>query len=280
MDLESGNKVDDDDDDDDDDDVCIEHLSDEQTVRLNQGVVGLTPSLDKYQRTPGRLKPHTDTEIDEEKIILKQVTIILNNSAMKMLTVCALLCAMVALTGAYPGILKATQNPIPTDTDTTTTTITTTPNLPVTEDPFGGWRPYCPDGWTMFNTRCLLYVPKNMTWAQAEQHCRYMTGNLASVINTEYSDQIQKVLQSAGQKSKQIWVGGYNTPERSWSWTDPYLFHGFHDWCIHSDVEPENPTVESKNHCLQITFEENASGCLDDMQCDAELPSVCSIIIM
>ncbi|XP_028434374.1 type-2 ice-structuring protein isoform X2 [Perca flavescens] len=207
--------------------------------------------------TPGRLKPHNDTEIDEEKIILKQVTIIFNNSAMKMLTVCALLCAMVALTGAY--ILPET---------------TTTPNLPVTEDHFGGWRPYCPDGWTMFNTRCLLYVPKIMTWAQAEQHCKYMNGNLASVINTQYSDEIRKVLQSAGQKSKQIWVGGYNTPERpSWSWTDPFISHGFHDWCIHSTVEP-------KNHCLQITFEENASGCLDDMQCDAELPSVCSIVIM
>ncbi|XP_035852772.1 type-2 ice-structuring protein-like [Sander lucioperca] len=123
----------------------------------------------------------------------------------------------------------------------------------------------------MFSTRCLLYVPNNKTWAQAEQHCKSMTGNLASVINTEYSDQIKKVMQSAGQQSKQIWVGGYNTPEvcPSWSWIDPW-FHGFYHWC----------TEEHKNHCLQLTFEENASGCLDDMQCDAELPSVCSIVIM
>lgn len=32
----------------------------------------------------------------------------------------------------------------------------------------GGWSPSCPDGWTMFDIQCLLYVPQNMTWVEAE----------------------------------------------------------------------------------------------------------------
>lgn len=124
----------------------------------------------------------------------------------------------------------------------------------------GGWSPSCPDGWTMFSIRCLLYVPKKMTWTEAEvirmipysecfytkltlyllahlvnwhlpfgvpllrlflfvsllqkncqSHILAMQGNLASVLDTGSSDEIKKVMQSAGHKNGQIWVGGCDT---------------------------------------------------------------------
>uniref|UniRef100_A0A8P4PXN6 C-type lectin domain-containing protein n=1 Tax=Dicentrarchus labrax TaxID=13489 RepID=A0A8P4PXN6_DICLA len=39
----------------------------------------------------------------------------------------------------------------------------------------------CPSGWTAFNSRCFLYVPRVLNWAQAERNCQSMGGNLASV---------------------------------------------------------------------------------------------------
>ncbi|XP_033474936.1 lactose-binding lectin l-2-like isoform X2 [Epinephelus lanceolatus] len=136
----------------------------------------------------------------------------------------------------------------------------------------------CPDGWTMFDTRCLLYVPENMTWTEAEQNCQsgngdfHAYGNLASVFEEYYFDEIQEVMQKAGHKSGQVWVGGSKAPGgSSWSWSDYMSPNIFPNWC---SKEP------SKENCLKINFEENASGCLEGSPCDAELPSVCSMFLM
>ncbi|KAL7392037.1 hypothetical protein ABVT39_018624 [Epinephelus coioides] len=134
----------------------------------------------------------------------------------------------------------------------------------------------CPDGWTMFDTRCLLYVPETMTWAEAEHNCQSgngaYDGNLASVFEEYYFDEIQEVMQKAGHKSGQVWVGGSKAPgDSSWSWSDYMSPNIFPNWC---SGEP------SKENCLKINFEENASGCLEGSPCDAELPSVCSMFLM
>uniref|UniRef100_A0A8P4GQF2 C-type lectin domain-containing protein n=1 Tax=Dicentrarchus labrax TaxID=13489 RepID=A0A8P4GQF2_DICLA len=41
---------------------------------------------------------------------------------------------------------------------------------------------HCYFGWTAFNSRCFLYVPRVLNWAQAERNCQSMGGNLASAL--------------------------------------------------------------------------------------------------
>ncbi|XP_067435491.1 type-2 ice-structuring protein-like [Thunnus thynnus] len=179
-----------------------------------------------------------------------------------MLTVFLFLCAMMALTpsAAYPIDMLS---PIPV-------------SLPPISEP--GFFFSCPDGWTMSSTQCLLYVPTNMTWAEAEENCRHNSqnslhpgGTLASVYDSSISHEIHDVLKSAGNEHGKVWVGGFNTAQDpSWYWSDYMGYNQFHDFC----------SEKHKHHCLQITFEEQESGCLDDMDCDAKLPSICAIILM
>ncbi|XP_071315771.1 type-2 ice-structuring protein-like isoform X2 [Trachinotus anak] len=182
---------------------------------------------------------------------------------MKMLTFSLFMCAMMALTRAAA---------LPQDPAEHESMVTIPPK---DHNYYGGWAPFsCPDGWTMYSTRCLLFISSHMTWDEAETNCRALQGNLASVYNAEHAREIHEVMQRAGHEHEQVWVGGHNTAENpSWSWSDYLSVNLFHHWCRQEPAKHEH-------HCLQATFEENMSGCLDDKQCDAQLPSVCSIILM
>ncbi|XP_049908102.1 type-2 ice-structuring protein-like [Epinephelus moara] len=213
---------------------------------------------------------------------------------MKMLTVSALLCALLVLTRATSPAEgendteteKPTESaPAPSeegpgaeDLHVSTVPPTAVPTAIYDDFGFHHFGFSCPGGWTMFDAHCLLYVPENMTWADAEQNCQSGNGNfnafgsLVSVFQEYYFDDIQEVMQKAGHKSGQVWVGGSKAPgDSSWSWSDHMSPNIFPNWC---SGEP------SKENCLKINFEENASGCLEGSPCDAELPSVCGIILM
>ncbi|XP_062301236.1 type-2 ice-structuring protein-like [Scomber scombrus] len=175
---------------------------------------------------------------------------------MKMLTVFFFICVMMALT--------------PT-ADCWTIPPTTVPPWPDHHLPSFS----CPDGWTMFSMYCFLYVPTKMTWDEAETNCRRRShswpANLASVFDSEAAHDIREVLKSAGHEHGKVWVGGHRTTQNpSWSWNDMLGFNSFHDFC----------SVDHKHHCLHLTFEENEAGCLDDMDCETKLPSVCGVILM
>ncbi|XP_059193470.1 type-2 ice-structuring protein-like [Centropristis striata] len=185
-----------------------------------------------------------------------------------MLSLALLVCAMMALTRAtaiwpvdeeqnYP------EGPLPT-------------LLPTPADIGLEWHPHCPDGWvkTPSTIQCLRYVAKEMTWSEAESNCYSLGGNLASaMLDIQPSEEFLDVMKKGGQKSGQVWVGGYNTAEDPrWQWSD-LVSYGFDNWCSGG---PDN----RKNHCVQLTIDDNkASGCLDDRNCDTKLPSICGIII-
>ncbi|XP_044053508.1 type-2 ice-structuring protein-like isoform X2 [Siniperca chuatsi] len=197
---------------------------------------------------------------------------------MKMLTVSVFVCAMMALTRATP--LPETEDepvtqeimvdPLPETEDEPVTQdimvdlytdgdIWTPVPTPVIDEP---WLPSCPDGWTTFSIRCLRYVAESMTWDEAQENCRSMDGNLVFVGDAESFDDVHELIQSAGDNSGNIWVGGCDTEDLSWSWS-------FYDW-----------TSDEREHfCFQPSGE-NVSGCLNEMQCDSHLPSVCSVILM
>uniref|UniRef100_A0A669BKF3 Lactose-binding lectin l-2-like n=1 Tax=Oreochromis niloticus TaxID=8128 RepID=A0A669BKF3_ORENI len=151
----------------------------------------------------------------------------------------------------------------------------TPPPPPSTEDDsFGGWHPSCPDGWSMHSQQCLLFVPKNMIWDDAQNNCQSRGGQLASVYNDLQADEIHEELKRAGHDHGAFWVGGHNSPGNpSWSWSDYMGISAFADFC-------NGDTAKDEHHCLQITFSEEKSGCLESMDCETELPSICGYIML
>ncbi|XP_014878944.1 lactose-binding lectin l-2-like [Poecilia latipinna] len=132
----------------------------------------------------------------------------------------------------------------------------------------------CPDGWTMHSTQCLLFVPQNMTWNEAKENCASKgEGSLAAVYDEIQAEEIYKEMESAGHHGGPVWVGGSKTSEDpSWSWVDS-SFHDFAKFC------DEQSSHDEKN-CLEISFDaDSGSGCLNGRKCDAELPSVCAILL-
>ncbi|XP_028260858.1 type-2 ice-structuring protein-like [Parambassis ranga] len=87
---------------------------------------------------------------------------------MKLLTVAALLCAVMALTTAAA----------------------------------------CPKDWTPFNNNCYIYEPKSMTYAEAQKNCQSKGANLASAHSVEESKLLGKLVSEGfGGKSPYIWLG-------------------------------------------------------------------------
>uniref|UniRef100_A0A8C4ESM9 C-type lectin domain-containing protein n=1 Tax=Dicentrarchus labrax TaxID=13489 RepID=A0A8C4ESM9_DICLA len=112
---------------------------------------------------------------------------------MKILTLSALLCAMMALTGADEDI-----------------------NSLLETDYVQSVRS-CPSGWTAFNSRCFLYVPRVLNWAQAERNCQSMGGNLASVHSFQEYHEIQRMIVRVSHYSNQAWIGGSDAQQVKYS---------------------------------------------------------------
>ncbi|XP_039678414.1 ladderlectin-like [Perca fluviatilis] len=172
---------------------------------------------------------------------------------MKTLTVFALVCAMTALTGA---------DAVPeekTDKDQTADV-----NL------VKRWvRRGCFGGWSTFNGRCFLYVPRLMTWAKAEKNCVSMGGNLASVRNIMEYHELQRLIVIASHAYKVTWIGGSDAQEeKQWLWSDGTPFR-YSNWCR---GQPNN--LGGRQNCLQINH--GAQKCWDDRQCNYARPSVCA----
>nr|XP_033465979.1 ladderlectin-like isoform X1 [Epinephelus lanceolatus] len=173
---------------------------------------------------------------------------------MKMLTVSALVCAMVVLTRAA---------------------------APPEETPQSGqkeshlvkrWivvRRVCPWGWSLLGGRCYRYIPTLMTWARAERYCQALGGNLASVHNYRQYYWMQRLILSATHSYRQAWIGGSDAQqEHYWLWSDGTSFN-YRRWC---SGEPNNHG--GNQHCLQMNHA--AGRCWDDRQCFHRLPSVCA----
>ncbi|XP_005755418.1 type-2 ice-structuring protein-like [Pundamilia nyererei] len=124
----------------------------------------------------------------------------------------------------------------------------------------------CPYGWSHFNQRCFVYIPRSMSWAQAERNCLSMGAHLASVHSSSEYHHILKLTGDHGYK--ETWIGGTDASEENvWLWSDGTPFHYTH-WC------PGEPNNTDKQDCLQMNYGD--SKCWDDMQCYANRPSVCA----
>ncbi|XP_030610065.1 ladderlectin-like [Archocentrus centrarchus] len=157
---------------------------------------------------------------------------------MKPLAVCALLCAMMALTSA-------------------------------TDESCARKKPPCsPCGCTENYDQCLIYVPKPMTWAEAQKNCESMNGNLASVQSLEEYQLVQKAISEASQASDRTWIGGSDGQQDGyWFWIDGARFT-YTNWC--SGQPNNNNGIEE---CMEMNF--SGDKCMNDLDCLKRLPSVC-----
>ncbi|XP_038588165.1 type-2 ice-structuring protein-like [Micropterus salmoides] len=172
-------------------------------------------------------------------------------SIMKMLTVSALVCAMMALTRAA-ALPEA--NP---------------ENAQQAKSHLVKRSTACSGRWSEFSGRCFHYVPKPMTWAKAEKNCESMGGNLASVHNLLEYHEIQRLIMSASYEYTVTWIGGSDAQEENqWFWIDGTPFN-YLNWC---GGEPNN--LGGRQNCLQINHGDQK--CWDDYQCNFRRPSVCA----
>uniref|UniRef100_A0A8P4KJ53 C-type lectin domain-containing protein n=1 Tax=Dicentrarchus labrax TaxID=13489 RepID=A0A8P4KJ53_DICLA len=152
---------------------------------------------------------------------------------MKMLTVSLLVCAMMAWTTAAG-------------------------NSPIA----------CPTGWTGYNDRCFIYIPTEMTWADAEKNCQDRGGNLASVHSFEEHQAIQGMILILTQAYPLTWLGGYDAvQEGAWFWSDGTRFQ-FNFW---DEGQPDN---RANAHCMLMNFGDQKK--YDDQPCSYTKPFVCA----
>ncbi|KAF3697670.1 Ladderlectin Precursor [Channa argus] len=162
---------------------------------------------------------------------------------MNMLTVSSLICAIIALTRAAGE----------TDLNTNST--------------------HCPSGWIADIGRCFLYVPKLMTWANAEKNCQSEGGNLASLHSFCEYHVIQSLLLRLTKSYRLTWVGGFDAQQEGiWFWSDGTPF----DLPIGSPIYWSSgmPDNHLNGDCLAMNF--GGEHKLDDQYCGNQRPSVCS----
>ncbi|XP_070759857.1 ladderlectin-like [Enoplosus armatus] len=164
-----------------------------------------------------------------------------------MLTVSLLLCALMALAGADGECQSADPHVLP-----------------------AAPAPSCSEGWSEHNGRCFQFVPREMSWADAEKNCLTLKGNLASVHSVEEYQFIQAMITAQTQASPSTWVGGSDCQQNNvWFWSDGKVF-SFTFWC---SGEPEDRF--GNQSCLQMNH--GGENCWDDTVCSNTLPSVCAV---
>ncbi|XP_044196783.1 type-2 ice-structuring protein-like isoform X1 [Thunnus albacares] len=172
---------------------------------------------------------------------------------MKMLTVAALMCTIMALTTADDPAEAKSEN------DQTVSSAETD----LVKRTYG-----CSYGWRRICGRCFRYVARPLRWAQAEKNCQAMGGNLASVHSYREYRSIQRLIVHRCHRYREIWIGGHDgEEERAWLWSNGRRFN-YRNWCR---GEPNNS--RGSQHCLQMNH--TVRRCWDDDHCYKRKPSVC-----
>ncbi|XP_035770633.1 ladderlectin-like isoform X3 [Neolamprologus brichardi] len=168
---------------------------------------------------------------------------------MKLVTVSALLCAMITLIVAAEEGAKEERS-----------------SEHLVEK--RGWLWYSHHGWYKYGKRYYRYFPYRLDWAHAQRYCQSMRANLASVRNLREYRVIQSVIYRATHGYPTTWIGGSDAQrERYWFWADGTPF-SFTYWCR---GEPNN--VRRREHCLHMNF--SRYNCMNDIYCQYRYPYVC-----
>uniref|UniRef100_A0A8C6WH02 C-type lectin domain-containing protein n=1 Tax=Neogobius melanostomus TaxID=47308 RepID=A0A8C6WH02_9GOBI len=119
--------------------------------------------------------------------------------------------------------------------------------------------------WQTFDDRSFTFIQSAITWAQAQQLCVALGGNLATIHNQQEEQFVKGVAEG-----RDAWIGFSDAQEVRdgvWLWIngEPVTFTG---WC---DGEPNN--LHGPQQCAVINY--SAKKCWDDAHCLIKRPFVC-----
>ncbi|XP_045074902.1 ladderlectin-like [Coregonus clupeaformis] len=132
----------------------------------------------------------------------------------------------------------------------------------------------CPPGWTHYGSRCFMFGKTARTWPEAEEICKSLGANLASVHSSEEAQFLQGVVFSMTGSFSPTWIGGMEAfgglvgKDRIWFWSDGANFD-YQNW---NQGEPNNNGCSER--CIVMNF--GGEHCWNDLECENVLPSVCS----
>ncbi|KAG7491237.1 hypothetical protein MATL_G00000800 [Megalops atlanticus] len=122
---------------------------------------------------------------------------------------------------------------------------------------------HCTAGWTRFGPYCFLFVHNSKPWTNAEAHCNFLGGHLASVHNYQEFHFIRSL------SHRTAWIGGTDSyTEGNWRWTDGSGFY-YTQW---NSGEPNN--AYGSEHCLCINYEGTHGW--NDYFCTQSYPFICA----
>lgn len=127
----------------------------------------------------------------------------------------------------------------------------------------------CPSDWHPYGSRCLKFVSIQQSWADSEQNCLALGGNLASVHNLLEYRFMQALTKDTNGHLPDTWVGGFDAvKEGLWMWSDGSRF----DYTHWNTGEPNN--AGEGEDCLQMNA---ASEKLwFDVPCEWKFASLCA----
>ncbi|KAK7162145.1 hypothetical protein R3I94_004710 [Phoxinus phoxinus] len=126
----------------------------------------------------------------------------------------------------------------------------------------------CPEGWEKFGTQCFKYVSDSKSWAEAEEQCVDLGGNLASVHSQITHNFLKTFVKKNSKGSTRTWIGAHDAPQEFiWFWSDGSKFE-YNDW--HTD-EPNN--TGGSERCVEMAY--GGENRWNDAPCGTLLPFVC-----
>ncbi|KAF4111683.1 C-type lectin mannose-binding isoform-like [Onychostoma macrolepis] len=117
---------------------------------------------------------------------------------------------------------------------------------------------------TFSQTRMFYFVPKSMSWSDAQMHCRRNYIDLAAIDDQTDQDEMMRVIRQFHEGD--VWIGLSRTDVNApWIWSDQSP-STFMPW---APTQPNN--WESNQYCVIVTL----GAKLNDLDCKTTLPSVC-----
>ncbi|XP_026009634.1 ladderlectin-like [Astatotilapia calliptera] len=122
-------------------------------------------------------------------------------------------------------------------------------------------------GWSRYGNRYFRYFPFHYR-SSGKQHCQSMHVNLASVHSLGEYRKIQRVIYRSTHSYPVTWIGGSDAQqERYWFWIDGTPFT-YAYWCR---GEPNN--IGGREYCLHMNW--TGLKCMNDKSCNYRYPFVC-----
>ncbi|XDV19501.1 hypothetical protein PO909_024966 [Leuciscus waleckii] len=118
---------------------------------------------------------------------------------------------------------------------------------------------------TLSQTHVFYFVPENMSWSEAQTHCRQHYTDLATIDDLTDHQEFLHTLR-AGLGAEWIWTGLYRTDAAApWIWSDQSK-SSFRPWAI---GQPNN------NGGSQFCARTSLIGMFNDGECNLKYPAVC-----